>query len=220
MMYKCYSCGKSFNYLLKTSYYTTERDIRSQGQDYGTYSQEHILHICPNCGSQNTNYSKVQEAEAKRKERAAENKKISAENTKALHANLGKTLTLYGLVDYLNRNIQDFNSIKFTVNGKEMTSADIAAIFKKGAVINLTCDPKILQDSETAYYNKFTKEELIRKMFGRKAVETYFGKISMHLQGAYARMLKNNKDKILHAFKKWQAHEIDVDEAYNMLFLA
>ena len=220
MMYKCYSCGKSFNHLLKTSYYTTERDIRSQGQDYGTYSQEHILHVCPSCGSQNTNYSKIQEAEAKRKERAEENRKISAENAKALHANLGRTLTLYGLVDYLNRNIQDFSSIKFTVNGKEMTSADIAAIFKKGAVVNLTCDPKALQESETAYYNKFTKEELIRKMFGRKAVETYSGKISMHLQNAYARMLKNSKDKILYAFKKWQAQEINTDEAYNMLFLA
>ena len=220
MMYKCYSCGKSFNHLLKTSYYTTERDIRNQGQDYGTYCREHVLHVCPNCGSQNTNYNQVLEAEARKEEKAAERRKLSEENTKALHANLGKTLTLNGLVDYLNRNIQDFNSIKFTVNGKEMTSADIAAIFKKGAVINLTCDPKALQESETAYYNKFTKEELIRKMFGRKAVETYSGKISMHLQNAYARMLKNSKDKILYAFKKWQAQEINTDEAYNMLFLA
>ena len=57
-------------------------------------------------------------------------------------------------------------------------------------------------------------------MFGRKAVETYSGKISMHLQNAYARMLKNSKDKILYAFKKWQAQEINTDEAYNMLFLA
>ena len=220
MMYKCYSCGKSFNYLLKTHYYTTERDIRSQGQDYGTYSQEHVLHVCPNCGSLNTNYDQVQEAKARKEEKAAERKKLSEENAKALRANLGKTLTLDGLVDYLSRNIQDFSTIKFTVNGKEMTDADIAAIFKKGAVVNLTCDPKVLQESETAYYKKFTKEELIRKMFGRKAVETYFGKISMHLQNAYARMLKNSKDKILYTFKKWQAHEISTDDAYDMLFIA
>ena len=208
MMYKCYSCGKSFNRLLKTSYYTTERDIRSQGQDYGTYSQEHILHVCPNCGSQNTNYSKVQEAEAKRKERAEENRKISAENTEALHRNLGKTLTLYGLVDYLNRNIQDFNSIKFTVNGKEMTSADIAAIFKKGAVIDLTCDPNALIQSETSYYNKFTKEELLCKIFQRG-----------RLQDVYKNMLRNPKPKIVDVFKRWQSKDIDVGKAYTELFI-
>ena len=219
-MYKCHSCGKTFKSLLKTCYYTTERDIRSQGQDYGTYSQEHVLHVCPSCGSSNTNYCEVEAKKEEQRKIAAENKAIRSENSKTLHANLGKSLTLYGLVDYLNRNIKDFNTVTFTVNGKEMTSADIAAIFKKGAVVNLTCDPKALQESETAYYNKFTKEELIRKMFGRKAVETYSGKISMHLQNAYARMLKNSKDKILYAFKKWQAQEINTDEAYNMLFLA
>ena len=89
-----------------------------------------------------------------------------------------------------------------------MTSADIAAIFKKGAVIDLTCDPNALIQSETSYYNKFTKEELLCKIFQRG-----------HLQGAYKNMLRNPKSKIVDVFKRWQSNDIDVGKAYTELFI-
>lgn len=219
---KCKSCGKTFDFnkIMKTSYNTVERDIRSQGQDYGEYVETHQLYICPFCGSSNTNYADLLAKKAEAKKQAEANKVTRYKNNKALHSGLGKTLTLGSLIDYLdNSSVRgfDYNSVKFTVNGKEMITGDIAALFKKGAVINLTCDSDALEASEKAYFNKFTKEELIGRMFGVKAYTNWMGRRSLHLVGQYKEMLAHPKDYIINVFKQWQKHEITVDDAYNKM---
>lgn len=92
-MITCNNCKQRFDrkLLFKSSKteYIKERDIRSQGQDYGETIRNvvHNFAFCPFCKSDNTNYFDVIAEEAKKAE-----EKEKAQREKVAQISVGKTI--------------------------------------------------------------------------------------------------------------------------------